>query len=106
MAGQSVPYETAILKWGYSGGTVNPNKVRLQWGTAPGSHPNTVLYDVPAVRQVLVKSVMPGPGQYYAVLTALLVDGTTEEGSVSAELAFVATSTKPDGQLTLGVFPS
>jgi hypothetical protein len=99
MAGQNVIFETAKFIMADTPGSVPATELRLKWGTAPGVYPNTKVY--PAVGgQDLIKNVLPGPGQYYAILVEANSIG---EGSKTPELPFVAGSGLPNGSLTFSI---
>jgi hypothetical protein len=100
MAGTIVIWETAKFTMGYTAGSVPATELHLKWGTAPGSYPNSKTYPVMASQSDLIKNVLPGPGQYYAILVAANAVG---EGAKSAELPFVAVSGLPDGTLSLSI---
>lgn len=100
MAGSTVIFETAKFTMGYTSGSVPATELRLKWGTVSGSYPNTKVYPVSASQQALVNTVVPNPGQYYAILVAANAVG---EGSKSAELPFVAASGVPDGSVALSI---
>jgi hypothetical protein len=99
MAGVNVIYETAKFTWSVTGSTVQPTEWHLKWGTASGNYPNTKIYPVATLTDLL-HNVVPGPGQYYAQLVAA---NSVGEGVKSNELPFVAGSGLPDGLLTFSV---
>lgn len=100
MAGQNVIYETAKFTMADTPGSVPATELHLKWGTASGVYPNTKVYPVAATQQDLVKNVIPGPGQYYAILVEANAVG---EGAKSTELPFVVGSGLPNGSLTFSI---
>ena len=100
MAGVNVVYETAAFTWNLANNTVPPTEFHLKWGTAAGVYPNTKVYLATAPKTDLLHNVIPGPGQYYAIMVAANAVG---EGAKSAELPFVAGSGLPDGTLAFSI---
>ncbi len=88
MAGPVVPYPIARFQWSFTQQSGSPpTQFKLKWGTQSGSYPNVVTYAA-TIFEANLRDVLPGDGQYYAVITASnsAGDGTTS----SPETPFVA----------------